>query len=414
MKKFLSLIYFILYFSSLYGFSLDERLSLIIKNYDLQPLNCKKPKDSSLGKIGEFFFNNNFLSGDESVSCKTCHLQEHNLTDGNSLPIGVGGEGFGQDRIKSKGVLVKRNVITLFGRGDNSYINFFWEGRVELGDDGFIYSPFGEYLPKGFNNALAVASAMPLVERDEFVGGGTMNSGNILSEKLDDKYYEESLEAFNQMIPRLFKRLSEEELSEFKSLLSGYNKTMSISNLKIWDIGNALSEFIKTKFPCKQNKWEKYMKGAKDILTNEEKKGAILFYGKGKCAACHSGSFYTNFKHSSIALPQSRYGPTIFNKDFGRNRVTNLFDDKYLFRVPSLRSVSKTSPYGHNGIFPTIKSIIKHHLNPIPYLNKSLENSPEMFFKQGEIIKSRSPILGFESITSDGEINNIVTFLKTL
>ena len=77
------------------------------------------------------------------------------------------------------------------------------------------------------------------------------------------------MEAFNQMIPRLFKRLSEEELSEFKSLLSGYNKTMSISNLKIWDIGNALSEFIKTKFPCKQNKWEKYMKGAKDILTNE-------------------------------------------------------------------------------------------------------------------------------------------------
>ena len=94
--------------------------------------------------------------------------------------------------------------------------------------------------------------------------------------------------------------------------------------------------------------------------------------------------------------------------------VTNLFDDKYLFWVPSLRRVSKTAPYGHNGIFPTIKSIIKHHLNPIPYLYKSLEKSPEMFFKQGEIIKSRSPILGFESITSDGEINKIVSFLKTL
>ena len=116
MKNILSLIFFIFYFSALYAFSLDERLSLIIKNYNLQPLNCNKSKDSSLGKIGEFFFNNNFLSGDESVSCKTCHLQEHNLTDGNSLPIGVGGEGLGQDRMKSKGVLVKRNVISLFGR----------------------------------------------------------------------------------------------------------------------------------------------------------------------------------------------------------------------------------------------------------------------------------------------------------
>ena len=154
------------------------------------------------------------------------------------------------------------------------------------------------------------------------------------------------------------------------------------------------------------------MKGDLEALNNEEKK-ALLFY-KAKCSACHSGSFYTDFGFASIALPKNKYGPSLFNKDYGRARATNSFKDKHLFRTPSLRKVNKTSPYGHNGIFQDLKDIIKHHINPIPFLYKSLKNSPNTFYKQGEIIGKRSDILAFEGITEDDEIDLVIKFIKIL
>ena len=49
---------------------------------------------------------------------------------------------------------------------------------------------------------------------------------------------------------------------------------------------------------------------------------------------------------------------------------TDNINDMYKFKTPALRNVSLTAPYGHNGAYPTLKSIIKHHLNPIK-MNKN-------------------------------------------
>jgi len=52
-------------------------------------------------------------------------------------------------------------------------------------------------------------------------------------------------------------------------------------------------------------------------------------------------------------------------EDFGRERVTGTPSDRYRFRVPSLRNVALTAPYGHSGAFSTLDAMLRHHLNPV-------------------------------------------------
>jgi len=44
--------------------------------------------------------------------------------------------------------------------------------------------------------------------------------------------------------------------------------------------------------------------------------------------------------------------------------VSDRLADAYRFRTPSLRNVALTAPYGHNGAYPTLRGIIRHHLDP--------------------------------------------------
>ena len=53
-----------------------------------------------------------------------------------------------------------------------------------------------------------------------------------------------------------------------------------------------------------------------------------------------------------------------YTRDVGRMGESDNFEDMYKFKTPSLRNVSLTFPYGHNGAYPTLKGIVKHHLNP--------------------------------------------------
>ena len=54
---------------------------------------------------------------------------------------------------------------------------------------------------------------------------------------------------------------------------------------------------------------------------------------------------------------------------------TDALEDAYRFRTPSLRNVALTAPYGHNGAYPTLEGIIRHHLDPTGSLDRW---TPEM------------------------------------
>ena len=97
-----------------------------------------------------------------------------------------------------------------------------------------------------------------------------------------------------------------------------------------------------------------------------------LFYGEAGCSNCHSGWFQTDHDFHSIAMPQIGPGKSArfesHVRDDGRLRVTGDESDAFAFRTPSLRNVTLTAPYGHNGAYARLDDVVRHHLDPVTAL----------------------------------------------
>jgi len=410
------LFFILLHFPTLTNaFTLDEKVRLAINTFELLPATCSINEDLinvKLINIGDIIFNTKILSGDKDVSCSTCHLDNKALTDGLALAIGVGGEGEGDKRLGSDGIIVPRNTFTLFGRANRNYQTFFWDGRIQE-EKGRIISPIGEGYSLGFDSALAVASSMPILARDEFLGVMSMFNNNQNIYHVEDAYYKDKIPAIEKV---LVERLKEDNDPDIIKLISAMKEVGYHPNdLSLPLIGNSLASFIATKVSkCEPSDWDNYISGNLSALTKKQKDGALIFYGKGRCAACHNGSLFSDMKYHSIGVPQGRFGTHINGSDIGRAQVTFKQEDRFKFRTPSLIKVKDTPPYGHNGKLKTLDAMVLYHINPIPYFTENDFDGEKQRFTYGKILSSRSSVLGHIDITEDTEFKALIEFLKAL
>lgn len=89
-----------------------------------------------------------------------------------------------------------------------------------------------------------------------------------------------------------------------------------------------------------------------DCLSPEAVAGAKLFRGKAGCSQCHVGWNFTDEKYHDIGIPSN---------DIGRHRVTKHPEDSHRFKTPSLRNVSRTAPYMHDGSISSLSQVIGHY-----------------------------------------------------
>ena len=124
---------------------------------------------------------------------------------------------------------------------------------------------------------------------------------------------------------------------------------------------------------------DRYARGDRDALSLAEKRGALLFFGKAKCSACHAvagpaNEMFSDFEMHNIGVPQIApafgvgLGNVIFdgpgeNEDFGLEQVTVNAGDRYKFRSSPLRNVALQPAFFHNGAFTRLEDAIRHHLN---------------------------------------------------
>lgn len=99
-----------------------------------------------------------------------------------------------------------------------------------------------------------------------------------------------------------------------------------------------------------------YLKGDESALTSQQKRGYEKFLAFG-CVACHQGRNIGGNLYQRIGRISSV--PTKLLNDTGRFSVTKNPDDKYVFKVPSLRNIKQTGPYFHNGSVATLKEAIR-------------------------------------------------------
>lgn len=343
--------------------SVNTELPTPLKDSDYRTLN------TNAAKLGRLLFYDKILSGNQNIACSTCHHHDLASGDGLSLGIGEGGIGLGEKRITGVGESkvkrrVPRNASGLFNVGAKEFTHFFHDGRVSADDlfpSGFN-TPAEEFLPKGLNSLLAAQAMFPVTSPVEMAGERNENQIAGATRRRPDYVWailEKRIRGIGYYTP-LFQ--------------AAYPEIKQSSEITMVHVANALADFMAFEWRADKSPFDAFIKGDKTALTAAQNKGLELFYGKAECSTCHSGALQTDHGFHALMLPNFGPGRTrrfeLIARDRGRINETDRLEDSYRFRTPSLRNVTATAPYGHNGAYRTLEGIVKHHISP----RKSFEN----------------------------------------
>ena len=116
------------------------------------------------------------------------------------------------------------------------------------------------------------------------------------------------------------------------------------------NVGRAIGAFERTLLT--PSRFDAYLKGDENALTQAEKDGGRLFVQTG-CTACHNGVGVGGQMYQKLGLVKP-----YDTKDLGRYEVTKAEADKFFFKVPSLRNIEKTGPYFHDGSVATLEDAV--------------------------------------------------------
>jgi cytochrome c peroxidase len=145
----------------------------------------------------------------------------------------------------------------------------------------------------------------------------------------------------------------------FKELITRLNKTpykkefyaIYKDGITKANITDALAEYEKSLI-TPNSPFDRYLKGDKDAITQEQKEGYTLFKSKG-CITCHHGVNIGGNLYNKFGIFQDSN-----TTNFGRYSITHKERDKYYFKVPSLRNIAKTAPYFHDGRTYDLKTAV--------------------------------------------------------
>ncbi len=287
------------------GFALrDEATSL----FEPEAFNINSFVSNSSGFInadkialGKALFNDVVLSNTGNRNCASCHNATKAFTDGIPKAATIAG-----------GKTLLRNTPTLAYAGLQR--GFFYDLKAGTLED----------------------QALDVVHQKDEMNGSLMQAAKRLN---DAKTY-------RVMFAKAFKDTT--------------------GKADAWRIQHALASYIRSLAPF-NSKFDQYMRGNKSMLNNQEKLGFNLFMGKAKCGSCHFAPVFNGmapplFNKSEAevlgvpAKPDTAHAR--IDADLGRYSLYNYPQYKHAFKTSTLRNISKTAPYMHNGVYQTLEQVI--------------------------------------------------------
>lgn len=297
-------------------------------------------------ELGRTLYFDPRLSGDSSISCAKCHDPAKGFSNGVQMSDSY------------PGTKHWRHVPTVLNA---AYLKTqFWDGRAGTLEDqavGPIEAPIE--MNQNFTHLVEKLSAIP--------------------------YYR-----------TMFKKV--------------FNSDVTMPNL-----AKAIAAFERT-IVSKPGPVDKYLSGDKSALTATQIRGMELFTGKANCIACHNGQALSDGEFHTTGVPEidtlktdsdriaTRHffatgqkfpNPRNVNSDYGRELITKSAADKGKFKTPSLRELTHTAPYMHNGAFETLDDVIA------------------FYEKGGGDHPNKDPLLKPFKLT-DQERDDLISFLEAL
>jgi cytochrome c peroxidase len=118
-------------------------------------------------------------------------------------------------------------------------------------------------------------------------------------------------------------------------------------------LARALASYVRT-ILSGDSPYDRFVNGDRSALTREQQLGLQLFRGKGNCSACHAGANFTDeqFHNTGVTWRNGRLA------DEGRFEVTTNPQHRGAFKTPTLREITRTGPYMHDGSLATLEEVI--------------------------------------------------------
>jgi cytochrome c peroxidase len=138
-------------------------------------------------------------------------------------------------------------------------------------------------------------------------------------------------------------------------------------------------------------RFDQYMTGNKKALTDQEKRGLIVFFGRGACSECHKGANFTDNLYHNLGAVPVKGNPD----DQGRFEITKNPEDRGAFKTPSIRNAALTAPYMHDGSSATLEEVV------------------DFYDRGGGDGPNKDKLIYKLNLTAD-EKGDLVAFLKTL
>ena len=166
-----------------------------------------------------------------------------------------------------------------------------------------------------------------------------------------------------------------ENKNEFHTNLENLTKTIENDSVYVksftslygevndFNIRNAIANYIRN-LGGFSSKFDKNINSEENTLATSEINGFNLFMGKGKCATCHfppvfNGTVPPNFSETeveSIGVPNVE--ETELDSDLGVYNIFKTEERKHFFKTATIRNISKTAPYMHNGVYKTLNQVV--------------------------------------------------------
>lgn len=322
------------------------------------------PVNMEAARLGQLLFWDPVLSGNRNISCATCHHPRFATADGVSLSLGEGGIGLGPQRRADPENLpeqrIPRNAPALFNLGAREITVLFHDGRIEVDPTrkaGFR-TPLEDDMVTGFTGILSAQTMFPVLSQDEMAGH---YSENEISRAVRQGLIAQPGGAWDLIAARV---------SAIPAYVQGFDAAYPATvetGIGFTDISNAVAEFMAFEWRSDTSPFDAHLRG-EATLDGAAAAGLELFYGKAGCGTCHAGPLLTD--HGFHAMGQPQIGPgkggrfERHARDDGRLRVTGRQQDRFAFRTPSLRNVTRTGPWGHSGAYSDLRVFLEAHVQP--------------------------------------------------
>lgn len=346
---------------------LDRQLAQRIEYFRLKPFSglglALTDQLKAQAKLGQLFYMDPRMSGNQNMNCMICHHVMLGTSDRRPLSQT-------EDRM---GVL-KRNSPSLFNIGFRPHF-MFWDGRVAYNPTTKVFTtpepalngenPTASHITKVLTSAASAQAIFPLITDNEMMGKPGQNEiANAPT----------NLEKWDLIV----KRFLDPKDKDYNEIVFYFQKAypgIKVEEINIGHFGEAMNTFMKLQFESKGSPFHRYLNGEKEALTAPQKRGLMLFTGKGLCINCHAGNLLENGRFfTSVGIPS--YGEAPHTPDRGRGEVEGERKN-FMFRTPSLINVGLSAPYMHNGIFKTLRDVVNHY-SDISVTVREFQVTPQM------------------------------------